>query len=374
MLVFLVIPLLVILNVKFHTQLPVANLPKLLLVNNFIFALFVASRFLWHLSRVGKVFRYGAGHCRPRNFVALRTSPAETRRVLDKAGYVFTADGTYGEKKDFGYLGTTVFYLGLLILLSVGTWDNLRQFTGILLDGQGPATKLSRLQSYKRVNKGLLAASPASLPQLSITRQIFPDGSLPKGATEIVLVSEDGKSQNKLLIPGVPVSYGDYDISMAKLVFEPEIVIKSRDSKVLFDALVKLDPLVQKRGVFSFYGLFNGVDLGGGVYYQPEKSTLMVVISRGDRKTVADMTFQVDQQVVQGDYILSCAKMGQWSEIHVVRRRHKGLLVFGGALALIGLMLRIAIRPQRIWLEDAPEGCRAWAVGKDTMKRLKAED
>ena len=40
--------------------------------------------------------------------------------------------------------------------------------------------------------------------------------------------------------------------------------------------------------------------LVGGVYYQPEKSTLMVVISRGDKKVVTDMTFQVDQQVAAG--------------------------------------------------------------------------
>ena len=32
----------------------------------------------------------------------------------------------------------------------------------------------------------------------------------------------------------------------------------------------------------------------------------------------------------------------------------------GAILAIIGLVLRIAIRPQRVWLEEAPEGCRVW--------------
>ena len=128
---------------------------------------------------------------------------------------------------------------------------------------------------------------------------------------------------------------------------------------------------MQKRGVYSFYGLFQGVILGGGVYYQPEKNMLMVVISRGNEKVVTDLAFQVDQQVVKGDYILSCAKMGQWSEIHVIHRRHKGLLVVGGIIAVIGLLLRIAIRPQRVWLEEAPEGCGVKVVGKEAIKLLK---
>jgi hypothetical protein len=205
---------------------------------------------------------------------------------------------------------------------------------------------------------------------MQIISQSLPDDTYPKGATDVVLTVADGKAQKFTLIPGQPVSYGAFDISMAKLVFQPQIVIKHRDSGILFDGLVTLDPLVQKRGVYSFYGLFQGIVLGGGVYYQPERNMLMVVISRGNEKVVTDLAFQVDQQVVKGDYILSCAKMGQWSEIHVIRRRHKGLLVISGVIAAIGLLLRIAIRPQRVWLEEGVEGCTIWSSRKDTMKLL----
>jgi len=208
---------------------------------------------------------------------------------------------------------------------------------------------------------------------MQILNQFLPDSRYPMGATDILLVSEDGKELRSIIKPGDPVSYGAYDIYMRKLVFEPEIVIKSKDSKILFDGFVMLDPLVQKRGEFSFYGLYVGDGLVGGVYYQPEKSRLMVVITRGQKRIVTNMTFQVDQQVAQGDYILSCAKMGQWSEIEVVHRRHKNMMILGGVLAVMGLLLRIVIRPQRVWLEEAAEGCRVWAVGGETKKLLKAE-
>ena len=371
LIVFLVIPLLVILSIKYHLRIPLVNL-RLLLVNNICFALLTACRLFRYLFRIRKEIRYGAGFFRPRRGEILQLPVAEARRVLSGAGYAFTADGGYGEKRDYGYLGTTILYTGLVILLAAGSWDNLRQFSGVLLDGMGPATKLNVAKSYRSITKGPLAASLDSLPRMQILRQFLPDETYPKGATEVALIQEDGKVLKTLLRPGNPLSYNGYEIYMAKLVFEPEIVIKSRDSRTLFDGFVKLDPLVQKRGAFSFYGLFVGSDLGGGVYYQPEKSLMMVVISRGDKKVVADMVFQVDQQVTQGDYILSCAKMGQWSEIHVVHKRHKGIQLVGGIIAFIGLMLRIAIRPQRVWLEQAAEGSTIRSSGKDAMQLLKA--
>lgn len=373
LLIFLIIPLLVILSVTLHIRIPLLGSPKPLLANNICFALFVACRLFRYLAVWRKSVRYGEVCCKPRRSDMLPMPVAEVRAVLGRADYSFAASGGYGEKRDLGYIGVTVMYGGLLILLSVGIFDNLRQFSGVLLDGMGPATSLNKVESYRSINKGPLSAGLVSLPQMRITNQYFPDSTYPKGATEVLFSSKNGSEQHYILKPGEPVSYGAFDIYMAKLVFEPQIVIKTRDSKTLFDSLVMLDPLVQKRGGYSFYGLFQGTNLGGGVYFQPEKSSMMVVISRGDKKVVTDMVFQVDQQVAQGDYILSCAKMGQWSEIHVVHRRHKGLLLFGAVLAVIGLMLRIAIRPQRVWLEEAAEGCMVRVVGKEAMKLLRDE-
>jgi ResB-like family len=370
--IFFVIPISVILSLKFHVQIPLAS-PRLLLVNNICFALLVACRLLRYLAVLGKSTRYDAGCRRPRRSDVIQKPDSEVRDVLTNAGYTFAADGKYGEKRDLGFFGTVVLYGGLLILLAVGSWDNLRQFTGVLLDGVGPSTNLSRLESYRALTLGPLAARPDSLPRMQVLNQILPDSSTyPKGATEIDLFSEDGKELRTILKPTDPVAYGAFDIYMTKLVFEPQIVIKNKDSRTLFDGFVKLDPLVQKRGDFSFYGLFVGAEVVGGVYYQPEKSLLMVVITRNDKRVVADMTFQVDQQVTKGDYILSCAKMGEWSEIHVVHRRHKVLIMLGGIIALFGLILRVAIRPQRVWLEQADGGSRVTAVGKETRNLLHA--
>ena len=373
LLIFLIIPILAILSIKYHLRIPLLS-SRLLLVNNICFTFLAACRLLRYFFGIMKEIRYGAAYGRPRKAIGIHLPIAEARGVMKSAGYALADDGGYGEKRDSGYLGTMIFYGGLCILLATGSWDNLRQFSGVLLDSVGPATNLTKSESYRNINKGPLAVIPDSLPRMQIINQLLPDSTYPKGATDIALISPEGKEERTILKPGDPIRYGAYDIYMAKLVFEPEIVIRSRDSRTLFDAFVKLDPLVEKRGAFSFYGPYEGADLLGGVYYQPEKSLLMVVITRGGKKVVADMVFQVDQKAVQGDYILSCAKMGEWSEIHVVHRRHKGLLSAGGIIAVIGLLFRIAIRPRRVWLEEAEEGCRMRSSSNEAKKLLNAEN
>jgi len=369
--VFLVIPLLVILSVTLNVQIFLLGSTTPLLINNICFALITGCRLFRYLAQCNKTIRYGSAGRRPGKSETISVPLAEARTMLAKAGYCFDAQGNYGEKRELGYVGTTVLYAGLFIILSVGSWDNLQQFSGILLDGMGPATDLGKIKSYRSITKGALATIPKSLPRMQIINQQMPDSTYPMGATEVVLHPEGGKPRTYLLKPRDPISIDGYDIYMAKLVFEPQILIKRSDiNQPLFDSIVTLNPLVEKRGVYSFYGLFQGYNLAGGVYYQPEKSSLLVVISRNNKKVVTEMAFQVDQEVKQGDFIVSCAKMGQWSQIHVVHRRHKGLLVMGGIIAALGLLLRIAVRPQRVWLEETAEGCRLWETSGEAAKLL----
>ncbi|HEY4744540.1 MAG TPA: hypothetical protein VIH45_07765 [Desulfuromonadaceae bacterium] len=361
LLFFLVIPLLVILSVTLNFRVFLLGSTKPLLINNLCFAAVAGCRVLHYLGRLKKTIRYGSAGRRPRKSATFPLSLTEARASFAESGYHFDRAGNYGEKRDLGYVGITALYGGLFLLLAIGSWDNLRQFSGVVLDGMGPATDLNKTGSYRTITKGPLAAIPTSLPRMQIIKQYLPDSVYPMGATDVALYPEEGKARAFLLKPREPVSYGAYDIYMAKLVFEPQIVIKRRDNRQpVFNSIVTLNPLVQKRGVYSFYGLFQGYSLGGGVYYQPEKSNLMLVVTKGNEKVVSDMVFQADQEVTHGDFIISCEKMGQWSEIHVVHRRHKGLLVLGGIVALVGLVLRLAIRPQRVWLEETADGCRVW--------------
>ena len=58
--IFLVIPILVILSIKYHLRIPLVG-PRLLLVNNICFTFLASCRLLRYLSGMGKEIRYGAG-------------------------------------------------------------------------------------------------------------------------------------------------------------------------------------------------------------------------------------------------------------------------------------------------------------------------
>ena len=362
-LIFFVIPLLTVISITTHTRIPAAGSPVVLLINNICCAAMAALRTVRYILAGTGPLRYSSNKGRQVSSAASPVPCGTIRQQLSDAGFFFTPDGSYAEKKDFGYFGTAILYGGLFLLLAIGIRDNVTQFSGILLDGMGPLTDLNKVEGYRHISKGIFPALPKGLPRLAINSQKLPDTMYPMGATDVTFVNEDNTARSVLLLPHVPQHINGFDIYMTKFVFEPRIVIKTRDNKPLFDSVVRLDPLVQKRGGYSFYGSFDGYGLVGGIYYQPEKSAFKIVITRGGVKMVSDLVFQLDKEAEQGDYIVSCSRLGQWTEIHVVRKRHSGALIFSGMIAILGLLLRLLIRPQRVWLEPDAEGCRVSSVG-----------
>jgi len=47
------------------------------------------------------------------------------------------------------------------------------------------------------------------------------------------------------------------------------------------------------------------------------------------------------------------------------------MLMIGAALAVIGGLLRIAVRPQRVWLEESEKGCRVRATGRKALQLIQ---
>ena len=374
LLVFLVIPLLVFLSVSFHVRLPFASTTYPLLFNNSCFSLVIALRFLYYLSGMTKVVRYGSCYGVPRQSLEIARPAGTIFSSMVRSGYIFVTGGDYGEKRDLGYTGTMILYAGLFVVLSTGTIDNMRQFSGKLLDGVGASTDLNRTEVYRHFTTGPLTSKLTTLPTMKIIRQIIPDTTYPRGAAEIAFHSADGKDSTAVITASNPFRAGPYDIFMTKLVFEPWIAITIDDSTPVFSGQTMLNQLETKVDGYSFYGTFVEGLIDGKVYYQPEKSRLKVVLYHGDQLLMkTEQIFQHDRLSKSANFTTVCEKMGVWSEIYVVRRRHMPVIFLGGVLALIGLVMRVTIRPQRVWLEETPEGCRVRVVGKEAIRLLKDE-
>jgi hypothetical protein len=379
LLVFAILPGLLILSRILHVQMPFRFTTRMLLVNIICVLAFVVVRLLRSVLGLRREIRYGADRCRPSISVDLVRDVAVVRADLKNAGYRFTGDGSYAEKVDLGYLGVTLIYGGLFLLLAIGTWDNLTQFSGTFIHSIGKAAHLDKLGLYDPLNAGPFS-SISGLPSLEITQLNFIDKKYPKGSVEIALWSmkEELLGNTTLAATGDPYGYRGYDIFVAKLLVDTGLSIKTKDNDnhevILFNDVVKLSPLWKKEGDFSFYGSFTDrMGLDGELFYSPERNTFKVKMLREGKKALeTEYPFQVVRHKVEGDYDLSFSALGRWAEIHVVHRRHMTMLWIGGIIAILGFCIRIVFRPQRVWLDKTTEGCRAWAVGGMTKKHLRA--
>jgi hypothetical protein len=371
-LVFFIIPFAVIFSVVFHIKLPFTSSTYPLLANNAIFSLLVLLRLFYYLTGLTQKFRYGGPAGLPSASTTVPQPADRVRTSLSSAGYLFAEDGGYGEKHDYGYVGTLLVYAGLILVLFTGTLDNLFHFSGTIRDGVGLPTDLQKLEAFKKVSAGPLVADLSALPQMRIVKQFFPNTTYPRGAAEVAFKFPGGKEQQVVLKPlDPPFQAGAYDIYMSKMVYEPTITITIDKSKPVFTGRVALDQLPENVNGFSFFGTFNQGLIDGKVYFKPENSRLKVIVNQGAQELIdAELAFQLDRLSRAANFTIMCENMGVWSEIYVVHKRHMVVVYFGGIVALMGLLIRIAIRPQRVWLEQTPDGCRVWTVGASAMKFL----
>lgn len=373
LLIFIILPAALVLSAILHVPLPFRITQKMLLANNCVLLLFLAARLLHYLSGLRRTIRYGEG-ARPSTEALNLARPAgQIRDDLTRGGFHWNAAGNYGEKQDRGYLGTVLIYGGLFLLLFIGTWENLSQFSGTLLHGIGLPADLEISGSYAPLTRGVLA-STSGLPKLEITRQVFANSTHTKGSSDITLWPKDGGAplRTTLVGSGDPVRYKGFDIFLAKQLVDVALSLKTGNdsNNVIYSDSVKLSPLWKKEGDYSMYGTFRTLaGHEGEAFYNPDSKTFKFTMTL-DEKKVLDTEYVLHQyrEKKVGDIVMSIDAMGNWSEIHVVRRRHMELLWVGGVIALLGLIMRIAFRPQRVWLEETPEGCRAWVAGKNLLR------
>ena len=369
LLVFLLIPLVVVAEVLFHIRLLFLNTNYTLLANNICFGLLMLVRFFYYLSGLGRKLRYDRGEKPPRESRDLAGSAAEVRSSLTRAGYLFADDGGYGEKRDYGYLGTLLLYAALSLVLFTGTLDNLMQFSGTFQDGMGVATDLQKLEGFKNLSVGPLSASLSSLPKMQVIRQYYPTKYYPAGATEVAFRFPNGEDRQVVLKAPVPYRAGAFDVYMSRLMYEPKISITLNDKRTVFNGRVLLNQLQEDVDGFSFFGTFVDEGIDGKVFFQPENSHLRVIVHQGvDLLLDTQLVFQKDRLSKTGNLEIMCETMGVWSEFYLVHHRHLWLIFTGGGLALIGLVLRLAIRPRRVWLEETASGCRVSGKGLQAEK------
>lgn len=369
-LLFLIIPLAVVLlrsaGRNEHTL-------DLLLVNNALLLIYVAARLYLLAKSWSAPIRYGADAFFPRSSARTTLAVPQLRERLEREGFVFDAAGEYAEKRDRGYAGTVLAHLALILLLAFGMYDNLRQLDGTILFGVGEPLKLYEKSSYGLLTEGLLTSVSEADLKLQIKRQMLPGAQWPQGASEVVLLSQqDRELQRGLLAPGLPMRQGPFILHMNRLVYDAWVVVSTSKELLVFTNFVKLLPRSGGPAGFSHYGEFGDpfLKVTGSVWLDPERRAIRVQTTRQGKKIVdTELLLWGGNRKELDGYITKFQGLGQWSEIHVTRKRHKGMLAAGACLVLAGLIWRLAYRPSRVWVN----GDGAGSVLRSTNGKVLAE-
>ena len=355
-LLFLIIPLAVVLlrsvGRNEHTL-------DLLLVNNALLLIYLLARLCLLARNWSNPIRYGTASFLPRRSVRSDLPAAELRLQMEREGYRFDEGGGYAEKRDPGHAGTLLAHGALVLLLVFGMYDNLRQLDGTILLGVGEPLALYEKESYGILVQGPLASTAEADMKLQVKRQMLPEQRWPAGATEVALLSRrDEELQHGVIAPGSPMRQGSFTLRMNRLVYDAWVVVTTSDNLLVFTNFVKLLPRADGKGGYSHYGEFAdpSLQVTGTVWLDPQKREIKVETVRQGKKIVdTSLLLWGGNQKEQGGYVTKFQGLGQWSEIHVTRQRHKGMLALGGCLALAGLVWRLIYRPRRVWIESDGE-------------------
>lgn len=371
LLIFLIVPAFTVVSHEQHR----AYHQNLLLINNGIFLLCIALRIVWYLVRMPFDIRYGAGCVGVKGFHAVNRPPAELRERLTGAGFRFDHLGSYAEQRDSGYLGTLLLYTGLLLTLAVGSYDNVRQFSGLVLTGIGNPVPLSASASY--IGDPIVGplAAPEMLPQLQIKQMIVSDKKWPHGAVRIGLLDGEGTEiADGFTSPEKPFHYHDYEFRLVSFKYQAGVEIK-QGAEELFAGVLKFGSMPVKQNGFDYYATLPETATGkisADAWFNPETGTMRLIVAKSGKQVVDSylkMYVKVSDQ--QGDYQVSFKSLGQAPMIQMVRNRHMPIMMAGLVLALCGLLLRLAFRPQRVWLAEADAGSLVRSSGQHARKLLE---
>jgi hypothetical protein len=349
-----------------------------LLVSNLFFLLLVALRLAWYAWRLPREQRYDADR-RPRgDGVPIKRPVDQVRTDLTGKGYRFAQGGRYGEKRNLAPLGMTVLYGGLFVGLLIGNYDYLYQFSGSVFNGGGMTMALSDNTGYYSVARGPLS-STAALPRMKIDRQILPNKEWPKGATEITLLAKNGAvlARGTVERGGQPLRYNGYEYHFARFLFDAILNITTTNKGYIeVDNFIKLQPMNNPAGNYTYSSRFMGARYRWTALFNPERQAMMLdaIDKNGAQVVNGEIVFQKENKKKMGVFVVDFLGLAQWSEMHVVRTRHMVLLVSGLLIAVVGALLRLAVSPQRVWLDETPNGSRAWAEGGETKKLVKSEE
>lgn len=342
---------------------------RIIMVNNFCFMLLIALRFFNQLGSMRRKFCY-SDQDRPLKHISLDSTSLESmRQKFASAGFCFSNSG-YGEKRDLSRVATSMVYGGIFLALLIGNYDNLRFISGSFTQGQGAPSSLDDARLYSNLIMGPLS-SLKSLPVFQIKTISYGAAQRPEDTAEIVLYDKSHTvlAQGTAARGGETFVHNGVGYDLKRVLIDVPLQIGTDKGRLEFEGTLKVRPLNPPLENYSYFASFEGVRLQWDLLYDPVGRSFKLLGGQGGKKLVDGVyVFGRDSSVVMGPFYAKIHSITERAEIQLVHPRHLAGLFTGLVLAVLGALMSLFCRPQRVWLEASTAGCRVWAVGRDSQR------
>jgi cytochrome c biogenesis protein ResB len=260
------------------------------------------------------------------------------------------SDGSFAAVKNrFGPLGLFLFHVSFLFLLMGGLTIFYTRSSGTAKLTEGE-TFMGRPQDYRPLQMPKADSPPSLRFEVLEIEPTFEAGT-PVDITATLAVQErDGVHERRLRV-NHPYQYENTTVLIKDVDVSPLVQLRDLRGNLYEDAFISLNvmkgqmdsyifPSTEYRVDFEFFPDYVNED---GLEYsrsmQMNNPVYHVYLYKGKRKT-GEALMRVGQRSRLGDMWLTIAEQRYWGEFIIVKEAGSGLLVFGIAIGILGLVWR----------------------------------
>lgn len=288
-----------------------------------------------------------------------------------RRGYKFDS-GSLAVKSGWGYAGSFIFHLALLVIVCGGLVSFLFIVRGDVQITEGQAFT-GQLKEYRKVDTGWLArvsGKPFTIGVDGVEVDYPQDDDWPtKYKSFIVEIPPEGQITRREEVAVNKNFYlADYILYMFKFGYAPAIIIKENGTE-RFAAYTQLrtirnktEEIYQGNVILEDRGEYINItflpnDPNGSRPYFPGNPKITVTLYRGGQEKGAQekgisATLGVAETKELGPYTVSFPEYRRWAGYFVVKDPGRAWVICGGWLAVFGLMVWFFIVPKSILLKE----------------------
>lgn len=348
--------------------------PDLLLYNNIAFLLYLILRLAYQALQLRSDFLY---HGPPPGRITPLMPGILSIGIGDKLrahGYRVDSHRCYAERRDAGYFGTMVMLVGLVGVLGFGTLDYLNQFSAVMNYSIGAPVALDDPGAYLSLQESRFVPAASLRARLKIVKQIVRSKEYPRGATEVLISARDGSVLYQgMLQPGNPVDIMGIDMEMRRFLLDAWLVVLKDPAHILATQWVRLYPRSGLPEGYTHYGRLEEPfeQTYADVYFRPDPEGVMVDLEHeGTRPSRVVLGMGPDSSASTAGYRVEFKGYSLWSELKFTRQRSPGVIIAFALIALLGLLVRLIIRPDRVWCEFDGTNLKVLATRKRKVGRM----